>query len=57
MNNTFKKVITVILLIILGFIALRIVGAVIGALIPLAFLALIGYVVFRLINKGYSKRY
>jgi hypothetical protein len=55
MNITFKKVITVILLVILGFVALRVVGAVLGALIPLAFLALIGYIVFRLINKTSRK--
>ena len=57
MDNAFKKVITIILLVILGFVALRIVGAVLGVLIPLAFLALIGYIVFRLINKTSSRKF
>lgn len=57
MDNAFKKVITVILLVVLGFVALRIVGAVLGVLIPLAFLALIGYIVFRLINKTSSRKF
>lgn len=57
MDNAFKKVITVILLVILGFVALRIIGAVLGVLIPLAILALIGYIVFRLINKTSSRKF
>ncbi len=57
MNNIFKKVITIILLVILGIIALRIIGAVIGVLIPLAFLALVGYIVFRIINKSYTRKF
>lgn len=57
MDNIFKKVITVILIIVLGIVALKIVGVVIGVLIPLAFLALIGYVVFKLINKGCSRKF
>ena len=57
MNNTFKKVITIILLVILGLVALRIIGAVLSVIIPLAVLALIGYIVFRLINKTSSRKF
>lgn len=57
MDNIFKKVITVILLVILGLVALKIIGAVLGVLIPLAFLALVGFVVFKLINKSCSGKF
>lgn len=56
MENKFKKIVTIIVLIVLAIIALKIIGFVLNAILPLAVLAGIGYVIFRLINKNSRTR-
>jgi hypothetical protein len=55
MNNTIKKIATVIGMVVLAIIALKIVGMVLSALIPIAFIVLVGYIIFRVINKNSAK--
>lgn len=57
MDDKFKKVITIIVLIILAIIALKIIGVVLRVIFPLAVIAGLGYLVFRLINKNSAKKY
>lgn len=57
MDNKFKKLITVIVMIFLFIIALRIVGWVLNLILPVAVIGLIGYIVFRLINKNGARKY
>lgn len=61
MDNRFKKLITVIVLIFLAIIAIRIalkiVGVILGILLPLAVIGVIGYVVFRLITNNSTTKY
>ncbi len=52
MDAKLKKIITIIVLIFLCIIALRIVGWVLGLIFPLAVIGLIGFIVFKLINKN-----
>ena len=57
MDDKFKKVITVVVLIILAIIALKIIGVVIRVLFPLAVICGIGFLIFKLINKNSAKKY
>lgn len=57
MDNKLKKIITVIVLIFLFIIALKILGWVLGLIFPLLILGIIGYVIFRLINRNGARRY
>ncbi len=57
MDDKFKKIITIIVMIFLFIIALRIVGWVLNLIFPIAVIALIGYIVFRLINKNSARKY
>ncbi len=57
MDNKFKKLITVIVMIFLFIIALRIVGWVLNLILPVAIIGVIGYIIFRLINKGSARKY
>jgi Flp pilus assembly protein TadB len=57
MNDIFKKIITVIVMIFLFIVAINIVGFVLKLLLPLAVIVIAGYIVFRLINKHSANRY
>ncbi len=57
MDDRFKKIITIIAMIFLFIIALKIVGFVLNLIFPVAVIALIGYIIFRVINKGSAKKY
>lgn len=57
MDDKVKKIITIIVMIFLFIIALRIVGWVLNLIFPLAIIALIGYIIFRIINKNSAKKY
>ncbi|MDF2985661.1 MAG: hypothetical protein K0R50_1171 [Eubacterium sp.] len=57
MDDKLKKIITIIVMIFLFIIALRIVGWVLNLIFPIAVIALIGYIVFRLINKNSARKY
>ena len=57
MDDKLKKVITIIVMIFLIIIALKIVGFVLNLIFPLAVIGVIGYIVFRLINKKSTNKY
>ncbi len=57
MDDKLKKIITVIVMIFLFIIALRIVGWVLSLILPVAIIGVIGYIVFRLINKSSARKY
>ena len=57
MDNKFKKVVTIIVMIFLFIIALNIVGFVLNLIFPLAVIGVIGYIIFRLINKNSANKY
>ncbi|OPX41981.1 hypothetical protein CLHUN_41520 [Ruminiclostridium hungatei] len=57
MDDRFKKLLTIIGMIFLFIIALRILGFVLNLLFPVAIIGLIGYIVFRVINKNGAKKY
>jgi|GEM_PF-2149594 len=57
MDDKFKKILTIIGMIFLFIIALKIVGWVISLILPVAVIALIGYIIFRVINKNSRSRY
>lgn len=57
MDNTLKKIITVIVMIFLFIIAVRIVGWVLNLILPVAVIGIAGYIVFRLISRNNAKKY
>jgi len=57
MDDRFKKLLTIIGMIFLFIIALRVLGFVLNLLFPVAIIGLIGYIVFRVINKNGAKKY
>jgi len=57
MDDKLKKVVTIIVLIFLAIIALKIVGFILQAIVPLAIIGGIGYIIFKLINKNSAKKY
>lgn len=57
MDDKLKKIITAVVLIFLAIIALSIVGSILRAIFPLAVIAVIGYIVFRLISKKSTNKY
>ncbi len=57
MDDRFKKLLTIIGMIFLFIIALRIVGFVLNLLFPIAIIGLIGYIIFRVINKSSARKY
>ncbi len=57
MDDRFKKIITIIAMIFLFIIALKILGFVLNLIFPVAVIALIGYIIFKVINKNSAKKY
>ncbi len=57
MDNTLKKIITVIVMIFLFIIAVKIVGWVLSLILPVAVIGIAGYIVFRLISRNNAKKY
>ena len=57
MDNKFKKVLTIIGMIFLFIIALKILGWVLSLILPVAIIGLIGYIIFRVINKNSASKY
>ncbi len=57
MDNKFKKVLTIIGMIFLFIIALKILGWVLSLILPVAIIGLIGYIIFRVINKNGASKY
>lgn len=57
MDDKFKKIITIIVMIFLFIIAVKIVGFVLNLVLPLAVIGIAGYIVFRLINRSSTKKY
>lgn len=57
MDDRLKKILTIVVMIFLFIIALRILGWVLQLILPIAVIGLIGYVIFRIINKNSAKKY
>lgn len=57
MDNTLKKIITVIVMIFLFIIAVKIVGWVLSLILPVAVIGIAGYIVFKLISRNNAKKY
>ncbi len=57
MDDRFKKIITIVVMIFLFIIALRILGWVLSLILPVAVIGGIGYIIFRIINKSGAKKY
>lgn len=57
MDDKLKKIITIIVMIFLFIIALSIVGWVLKLILPVALIVLVGYIIFRIINKRSAKKY
>ncbi len=57
MDDKFKKIITIVVMIFLFIIALRILGWVLSLILPVAVIGAIGYIIFRIINKSGAKKY
>lgn len=57
MDDKLKKVVTIVVMIFLFIIALKVVGWVLSLIFPLAVIGVIGYIVFRLINRKSTNKY